>query len=132
MQYTYCAVLREEQNGLYSITFPDFEPEASTSGDNLRDALYMAKDALEGYLLYKEDEHQAIKPASDPSEIAVKKGDILTAIDVDTDFVRARENYKLIKKTVNIPNYLNDLGVEKKVNFSQILTKGLKKELGVS
>lgn len=132
MKYTYCAVLHEEQNGLYSIVFPDFEPEASTTGDNLQDALYMAKDVLEGYLLYKEDEHQKIKPASDPSKITVNKGEILTAIDVDTDFVRARENYKLIKKTVNIPNYLNDLGVEKKVNFSQILTKGLKKELGVS
>ncbi|GAB2027393.1 hypothetical protein [Lactovum odontotermitis] len=50
-------------------------------------------------------------------------------ISADTQFARDRENNKLVKKTLTIPNYLNVLGVEKGINFSQLLSDSLKKEL---
>ena len=37
----------------------------------------------------------------------------------------------LKKKTVNIPAWLDIIAQEKKVNFSQVLQKALKKELGI-
>jgi len=38
---------------------------------------------------------------------------------------------KAVKKTLTIPKWLNDLGEEKKVNFSQLLQNALKENLGV-
>ena len=40
------------------------------------------------------------------------------------------ENYS-IKKTLTIPQWLNKLAIEKKVNFSHVLQVALKNELGV-
>ncbi|BDR59559.1 type II toxin-antitoxin system HicB family antitoxin [Xylocopilactobacillus apicola] len=131
MKYLYCAVLHREDSGLYSVEFPDFTPEAATCGDDLKDALHMAKDVLEGYLTYKEDNHQKINPASDPAKIKVDDGDILTVVNIDTNLVRARDQSKLVKKTVTIPSYLNEYGMSEGINFSKILTNALKDLLKV-
>ena len=44
-KYVYPAVLTQEENGMYSVKFPDIEG-CYTSGENLADALFMAEDAL--------------------------------------------------------------------------------------
>lgn len=46
--------------------------------------------------------------------------------------VRKELNNKTIKKTLTIPKWINDLGVEKHVNFSELKKKALLKELDLS
>lgn len=36
---------------------------------------------------------------------------------------------KSVKKTLTIPKWLNDLAIEKNINFSQTLAEALRKEL---
>ena len=55
----------------------------------------------------------------------------LQLINVDTDFIRRREENKAVNKMVTLPKWLVDLGKEKKINFSQVLQQALKNELGV-
>ena len=131
MKYMYYAVFTQEKDYI-DITFPDLEG-CITFGDNLEEALYMSKDALEGYLLVLEDEKMSIPKPSTYQELQTKLNDNqqLQLINVDTDFIRRREENKAVNKMVTLPKWLVDLGKEKKVNFSQVLQQALKNELGV-
>ena len=54
-----------------------------------------------------------------------------TMIDIDMDDYIRRTSAKTIKKKVTIPSYLNEMAKEYGVNFSRVLTEGLKKELDI-
>jgi antitoxin HicB len=59
----YPVKLKKEPEGGYTVTFPDI-PEAITYGENIEDALYHAKDALESAMdFYFEDRHQVPSPS---------------------------------------------------------------------
>lgn len=130
MKYIYFATFDFKDN-LIEISFPDLYPNASTYGNDLPEALRMAKDSLEGYLLTVEDFKEDLpKPASYKS--LLKKSKLpLFPIEVDTTIAREKELNKTIKKTLTIPKYLNDLGNEHGINFSSTLTTALKEKLNV-
>lgn len=127
MDYLFFALFHPDEEG-YSISFPDL-PGCLTCGENMSDALYMAKDALEGHLIVLEDEKNVIPSATLESEITVPKGDLLIPIQVNTKIARLKDEAELIKKTVTIPKYLNELGKERNINFSALFTKTLKENL---
>ncbi|MGX7112537.1 type II toxin-antitoxin system HicB family antitoxin [Gemella cuniculi] len=131
MKYMYYAVFTQE-NDYIDITFPDLKG-CITFGDNLEEALYMSKDALEGYLLVLEDEKKNIPKSSTYQELQsnLNENQQLQLINVDTEFVRRKEENKSVNKMVTLPKWLVDLGKERKVNFSQVLQQALKNELGV-
>ena len=110
------------------IKFHDIEGMVSYGKDYL-EALKNAQEALEGWLLVAEDYGDEIPTPSQPDQIPVEADESLVLIKVDTDFIHDREDNKLIKKTLTIPNYLNTLGLERGINFSQLLTDSLKKIL---
>lgn len=132
MKYYYYAIF-EEDEGRYSIFFPDL-PGCFSCADSIEEALVMAKDALEGYLIICEEDNDELKNPSSYKELNanLKDNQILQLISADTDFVRMREKNKAINKMVTLPKWLIELGKEKKVNFSQILQEALKKELGLN
>jgi len=125
--YLYYAIFEEEGNA-FNVAFPDLQG-AFTFGENMHEALYMAKDLLGGYLSILEDDKEPIPAPSKPSEIKLEKGQLLIPIEVDVQLFREKEEMKLIKKTINIPNYLNRLGKEKGLNFSQVMTEALHQKL---
>lgn len=131
MKYMYYAVFTQEKDYI-DITFPDLGGCISF-GDNLEEALYMSKDALEGHLLILENLKMSIPKPSTYQELQSKlnNNQQLQLIIVDTDFIRRREENKAVNKMVTLPKWLVDLGKEKKVNFSQVLQQALKNELGV-
>ncbi len=132
MKYYYYAVFEKDDKGKYNIYFPDL-PGCFTSADNIDEALYMSKDALEGHLLVLEDEKDEISIPSSYLELSkeLKENEVLQLISVDTDFVREREMNKSVNKMVTLPKWLIELGKERKINFSQVLQNALKQELGV-
>lgn len=52
-------------------------------------------------------------------------------VSVDPVYEAAKTSGKLKKKTLTIPEWIDILAAERKVNFSQVLYKALKKELGI-
>ena len=84
-------------------------------------------------VLVLEDEKMSIPKPSTYQELQAKLNDNqqLQLINVDTDFIRRREENKAVNKMVTLPKWLVDLGKEKKINFSQVLQQALKNELGV-
>lgn len=126
----YFAIFHKNEDNQYEVSFPDLEPYAATFGDTLKEALESAHDSLTGYLLTAEDYGDEVaQPTTDPSSFNVKAPDLLVPVEVNLELEREKEENTLVKKTLTIPKYLNDLGSEANLNFSATLTEALKKQL---
>ncbi len=127
-KYVYPAIFTKEKGGKYSIVFPDLEG-CYTSGDNLADGIYMAEDVLAFTLYSLEKRHQ---PIPSPSHISkVENGSFINQIACDTIDYQKRNNNKSVKKTLSIPEWLNEIAMDANLNFSQILQDALKAKLGL-
>lgn len=83
-KYTYPAIFTEEDNGGYSVMFPDLQG-CYTCGDDLLDAEFMAEDALAFTLCWMEKNELDIPKPSDESCIPLKKNEHVQLISCDTE-----------------------------------------------
>ena len=130
-KYIYPAIFTEEDHGAYSVRFPDVDG-ALTCGDNLQDALFMASDALSLMMVGTEDEHQPIPAPSDIKSIHTNPNEFCTLISCDTDRYRRLLRNKAVRKTLSVPEWLNDAALAEGLNFSQVLQEALKEKLGIN
>ena len=126
----YPAIFTKEENGLYSVDFPDIKG-CVTCGDDLADALYMAQDVLAFTLYDYERDNKKVPVPSDPDSIEVPNGSFVNCVLCDTLEYQKRNNNKAVKKTLSIPEWLNELAINAGVNFSQVLQDALKSQLNV-
>lgn len=128
---TYFAKLHLNEDGQYEVTFPDLEPYAATFGESLQEAIQSAHDSLAGYLLTAEDTHEKVNhPSQQPQkDWHLGKDDLLMPVSVNLELEREKEQNTVVKKTLTIPKYLNDLGIDANINFSATLTEALKRKL---
>ena len=132
MKYVYTAIFSLEPGTAetYNVSFPDL-PGCHTFGENLNDAIDMAQDALCLWLYDAEQRGEPIPNATPPAKVKVTGDDFVTAISVDTEFYRRFYSNKLVKKTLNIPMWLNERAMQEEVNFSGILQDALKTHLQI-
>ena len=92
--------------------------------------LDMAKDALSLFVFDMTEDKLEIPKASDPSSIKPEKG-FITLIEFDLLEYKKKYDNKAVKKTLTIPNWLNNLADENNINFSQTLQEALKEKLNI-
>ena len=129
-KYVFPAVFTKEDNGSYSVNFPDVK-NCFTGGSDLANAFEMAEDVLGTMLTLYEDEHTDIPSPSDVCSFSVADNEFVNYVACDTLEYRKKNNTRAVKKTLSIPEWLNELATEKGVNFSQVLQDALKKQLGL-
>ena len=129
-KYIYPAVFTPEENGKFSINFPDISG-CYTCGDSLADGMEMAQDALALMLTHLEDEKREIPPASTINSLTIADGEFATYISCDTIMYRRLINKASVKKTLTIPSWLNDSATAAGINFSQVLQDALKDQLNL-
>lgn len=95
-----------------------------TEGTSLEDAIKMAEDYIGSLSLSGKPMPKSVYtlPKAD-------NGDTVTLVRVDLVKYKREHDNKLVKKTLTIPNYLNELGQEEGVNFSALLIAALKEKL---
>lgn len=142
MKIIYPVLFYEEKEGGYSIFVPDLEKalntSASTCGNTLEESMSMAEDLIAGLILDAMEENLKIPPASKIEDISFeeleKKLDIenwdyisrfKTYISVDINSFAEKWGKELIKKTVNIPKWVNTKAEDLKINFSKTLEEAL-------
>lgn len=123
--YVYPAVLTQEGEA-YNVVFPDLDG-CYTCGYGLSDALMMAEDALSIYLMALEDRGEAIPAAH--THIQAENGQMVTLIKADTDAYRNRLSRRAVKKTLTIPQWMNEAAIKRGLNFSQVLQEALAERL---
>ena len=132
MKYAYPAIFKLEPGteSTYNVSFPDL-PGTYTFGVSLVDAIEMAQDALCLTLYDMEQEKESIPPPTQPTDIKLTGDDFVTVISTDTDYYHRFYSNKLVKKTLNIPMWLNEKAIQANVNFSNILQEALKSHLHI-
>lgn len=125
----YPAIFHVADEGGFWISFPDL-PECMTQGDNMQDAYEMAVDALGLALASREQEKQEIPSASDISQIPLEKDEYCVIIEFDMLAYKKRTNSRAVKKTLSIPEWLNEEAVALGINFSQVLQEALMQKVG--
>lgn len=129
-RYAYPAVFTPEENGQFSVNFPDLEG-CYTCGNDMKDALIMAEDAL-AYVLYDyEREGKEIPEPSKSSSIKLEEKEFVNFVACDTMEYRKRHNNKAVKKTLTIPEWLNEAAMAMGLNFSQVLQEALLEKISI-
>ena len=130
MKYYYPAIFhRAESKGSgFWIEFPDLDG-AFTEGDNMDEAYKMAEDCLGLTLSYLKDEGKEFPKPSTPDKIDLKNDDILVIVSIDLLQYEKRINSRSVKKTLSIPEWLNDEAIKHKINFSKMLQEALIEKL---
>ena len=120
----YPAVFHIAEEGGFWVSFPDI-PECLTEGDNMGDAYQMAWEALGLSLSYAVDHVEAVPSPSVPNEILVGKDEFLAVIEFDLMEYRRKHCSRAVKKTLSIPEWLNEAAMKQNINFSQVLQEAL-------
>ena len=131
MKYVYPAVFHPEPDGGYSVYFPDVK-KGGTQGETIAECIEMAEDFLCLAMYRMEEDKARIPAAASIKSIISEPDDIVTLISADTESYRRYYENKLVKKTLNIPYWLNQKAEEANINFSQLLQKALKSELRIN
>lgn len=127
MKLIYPAVFHREGESVW-VEFPDLEG-CQSFGDNVKEALDGAKEALEGYCITLLEQKRKLPSASDMLSVKTDKSSFSTLVEVDLTTRLAKE--KSVKKTLTVPAWLNDMATEKGINFSAVLQEGLVEKLGL-
>ena len=120
----YPAIFHKAEEGGFWISFPDF-PECLTEGKDMTDAYEMAVDALGLALTSREATNNSLPKSSDPTAISVDKDSFLVVIEFDMLAYKKRTNPRGVKKSLSIPEWLNEEATAIGVNFSQVLQEAL-------
>ena len=88
-------------------------------------AYEMAVDALSLALVSREKEQQPLPIASDPTTIVPEPDSFLVVIEFDMLAYKKRTNSHAVKKTLSIPEWLNEAAISMDLNFSQVLQEAL-------
>ncbi len=91
-KYVYPAIFVPEENGMYSVFFPNIEG-CTTCGNDLSHAI----------------------------EMAAEDDAFVTYIPADTFEYRKKFYNQAVKKTLSIPGWLDEIATAAGVNFSQVL-----------
>lgn len=119
---------KAEEDGFW-ISFPDI-PECLTEGDNMEEAYNMAIDAL-GLCLSDMEKNNITFPApSSVDKITVDKDAVLVVIEFDMLAYKKRTSSRAVKKTLTIPEWLNEQAIQLNINFSQVLQDALMEKVG--
>jgi hypothetical protein len=97
MKYVYPAVFVPNDDGSYTVTFPDL-PGCITEGKSLADAIDMAE---------------------------VTHPDVASYVKANTDVFRLQMDSRAVKKTLTIPAWLNTQAKQARINFSGVLQDAL-------
>ena len=139
--YNFPAIFYKEDDGRYSVIFPDLN-HLATYGTDLDDSIRMAIDCLAGYLHSLILDNEEIPAASNIQDINddVIKAELeelytdksrvfVNIISVNVAEYAEKHFNKSVKKMVTIPQWMADMAESKKLKLSKILQEALKEKL---
>jgi len=127
-RYIYPAIFDYAEDGI-SVEFPDL-PGCLTFGSTDEEALTMAKEAMALHLYGMEEDNVSIPAPSKATDVKTESNQVVVLVEVWMPPFRNEMKHRAVKKTLTIPQWLDDLAKEHRVNYSQLLQDALKKHLG--
>lgn len=129
MKNAYPIILTPETKG-YTVYIPDFD--IYSQGDDLAEAIEMARDAIGLMGIDMEDDGKTLPTPSAAKDVKAADGEMISLVDVDFAEYRRKNDMKVVKKNCTIPSWLCYEAEKANINFSQVLQAALKRELDLS
>ena len=126
----YPALFHRAEEGGFWVSFPDF-PECFTEGEDMTQAYEMAVEAMGLALVSRKEEGEEIPSPTEIDKVDVEEG-TLAIIEFDMLEYQKKHNSRAVKKTLSIPEWLNEEATAMGVNFSQVLQEALLSKLGIN
>lgn len=89
----------------------------------------MAWDALGLAVVSRIENRESLPPATEPYAITAVSDTFCIIVPFDLIAYQKKHNSKAIKKTLSIPEWLNEAATDMNVNFSQVLQDALLQKL---
>ena len=128
-KFFYPALFHKEDDGGFWVSFPDI-PECLTEGTDMSQAYEMAVDALGLALADRIKENNVPVPTS-IDFLVIAENSYPVIIEFDLLEYKKKHSSRAVKKTLTIPEWLNDEAIKKNINFSAVLQEALKAQLGI-
>ncbi len=125
----YPAIFHTAEEGGFWVSFPDL-PECLTEGDDMQQAYEMAVEALGLTLVGRKDERIEIPKPTQVDKVDTEDG-TLVIVEFDMLEYQKKHNSRAVKKTLSIPEWLNEEATARGVNFSQVLQEALLVKLNI-
>lgn len=129
-KFFYPALFHKEAEGGFWVSFPDI-PECLTQGTDMSQAYEMAVDALGLALANRMKENNVPVPTS-IDFLVIAENSYPVIIEFDLLEYKKKHSSRAVKKTLTIPEWLNDEATKKGINFSAVLQEALKAQLGIT
>ena len=125
----YPAIFHTAEEGGFWVSFPDL-PECLTEGDDMQQAYEMAVEALGLTLVGRKEERIEIPKPTQVDKVDTEDG-TLVIVEFDMLEYQKKHNSRAVKKTLSIPEWLNEEATARGVNFSQVLQEALLVKLNI-
>ncbi len=129
MKNSYPIVLTPDEKG-FTVYIPDFD--IYTEGDDMTEAIEMARDAIGLMGIDMEDDGKALPDPRAPKSVSAAEGAIVSLVDVDFAEYRRKNEMRVVKKNCTLPGWLCYEAEKANINFSQVLQTALKRELHIT
>ena len=127
--YIYPVKLKKEGD-IILVTFPDF-PDQVTEAETEIEAVENAQNVIALEIMDNIDQNKRNPEPSEQNDIILEDGEKLIYVQIWLPYYRQNVKEIYVKKTLTIPQWLDLMAKENEINFSAVLVRGLKKELGI-
>jgi predicted RNase H-like HicB family nuclease len=124
MEYVYPAIFHANNDGSYTVTYPDL-PGCTSEGKTLGNALFMAQSALTQWIDYLTETNQEIPHSSPIEDLTTLNGEFINLIRAEVKDGRA------VRRTVSIPKWMDERVSEAGLSLSRVLQDALTEKLSV-
>lgn len=104
-------------------------PRMYDTGGKYADAYEMAWDALGLAVVSRIENREALPPVTEPYAVTLDPDTFCVVVPFDLISYQKKHNSKAVKKTLSIPEWLNEAATDRNVNFSQVLQDALLQKL---
>lgn len=128
--YVYPILISKQENGTILVSALDF-PGQVTEAITEEEAITSAQELIALCIIDNEEKGLDNPSPSEESQMSLTQNQKLIYVHLWMPYFRNAAKEIFVKKTLTIPQWLDLLAKEKDLNFSAVLVKGLKKELGI-
>ena len=118
------------------VEVPDLE--ILTEGKDIKDAIEMARDAIELQCVSREDHKEKIPEPSEIKDLDISKGTFvldgktfISLVDVDPVEYRRKIDNRTVRRNVALPSWLNYEAEHAGINVSRVLQEALMNTLNI-
>ena len=128
--YVYPVVFNPLEEGGYCVYAPDFKG-CITEADDFAEGIVKIRDGLCGMLHIMERDKLPIPSPTDVSCVEREPCDIVTLVDAPIEEYRRRVGSKAVRRTISIPEWLDELAAKSDISLSQVTQEALRTKLNV-